>query len=54
MGTTYNEMQAVVRIDNIIKLIQNMNAQHNEDAAHSLDEFIVEELEEVKKLLELD
>ena len=54
MSTSYNEMQAVLRIDSIITLIQNMNEKHGEDAAHSLDEYIINELKEVKKLLQLD
>ena len=54
MSTSYNEMSAVVRIDSIIKLIENMNTSHGDDAAHSLDEFIIGELKEVKRLLELD
>lgn len=54
MSTSYNEMSAVVRIDNVIKLVKNMNSEHGDEAAHSLDEFIIGELEEVKRLLELD
>ena len=54
MSTSYDEMSAAVRIDNIIELVRNMNAEHGEDAAHSLDDFIISELEEVKKLLKLE
>ena len=53
MSTSYNEMSAVVRIDNVLKLVQNMKSERGENAAHSLDEFIVNELEEVKRLLDL-
>ncbi len=54
MGMSYNEVQASIRIENIIKLISNMNAEHGDTAAQSLDAFVIEELEEVKRLLSLD
>ena len=54
MSMSYNEMAAVVRIDSIIQLIENMNSTNGDNAAQSLDEFVISELEEVKKLLELD
>ena len=54
MSIGYNEMSALVRIDNVIKVVQNMNAEHGDNAAHSLDEFIISELEEVKRMLELE
>lgn len=53
MSMSYDEMSAAVRIDNIITLIKNMNSKKGKDAAHPLDEFIIKELEEVKRLLKL-
>ncbi len=53
MSASYNEIKAALRIDSIITLIHNMNEENGEGAAHSLDEYIINELEEVKRLLQL-
>lgn len=54
MSNSYNELQAALRIDSIIEMIESMNEKHGDDAANSLDEHIIKELKEVKKLLELE
>ena len=53
MSASYGEMKAILKIDSIITLIRNMGEKHSENPARDLDEYIIRELEETKRLLEL-